>query len=143
MIISHQEFQDRIKQLVDVSITLLKWTSEYKQLYEKYKPSEVLNFNKYATSPIAKLLRFQSCSLFFDSVLNINTLLGKVQKDQVKKEISFFEFLNLQQSSSDKDKILIILDNELLKFQSHKLDKIRNKFIGHKDLSINFDPVTL
>lgn len=143
MITSNQELQDKIKQLVDVSTALLKWSAVYKRVYEKYKPADALEYNHYANSPFPTLLRFQSSMMFFDVLLNLNSLLCTIQKDPNKKEVSFFELLELLTSSTEKDQILIVLNDASKKFQDNKLDKFRNKFIGHKDLSINYDPVIL
>jgi hypothetical protein len=143
MIKEHKEFQDRIKQLVDISINLLKWANDYRDLYERFKPDKAVDKIKYANSPLSSFLRFQSRIIFLDVILNLNTLFCKVQKDSNKKEISFYELLELIPDSDDKKQISNILDSELVIFQKHKLDKIRNKFVGHKDLAITFDPITL
>jgi hypothetical protein len=140
----NQELQDRIKQLVDVSIGLLNWSLEYKKIYDKYLPAgSSKEITEYKTSPIPTLLRFQSSMMFFDVVQNVNTLLNPVQNNPDKKEISFFELFELLPSSSENNQVSDIINDLRKKLLDNKLDKIRNKFVGHKDLNINYDPVIL
>ena len=134
MITMNQELQDKIKQLVDVSISLLNWSDDYKNIYNNHRSSN---------SSLLTLVKFQSSMMFFDVILNLNTLLSPVQNNPDKKEISFFELLELLPSSSEKNQVSDIINDLRKKLLDNKLDKIRNKFVGHKDLSLNYDPVIL
>lgn len=139
-----ETLKNKIKQLVDVSASLLKWSEEYKYLYDKYRPSDNSEYTRnYANEPIPTLLRFQSTLMFFDVVLNINSLLSPIKQDPDKKEASFLELLEFLPQSNEKDQMVDLINNIRKMFLDNKLDKIRNKFVGHKDLNLKYDPMIL
>jgi len=133
------ELSDKIKQLLEVSLTLLRYASEFEKLYKKYKPSDKLSYDKYSKSKVPTLLRFFHCSFFFDALLNLNTLLKPLQKNPNKKELSFYELLNELNDSELKEKLLPLVNKLRDELTENNIDKFRNKFVGHKDLSTSID----
>jgi hypothetical protein len=129
-----KKLSDRVKQLVDVTEQLLKYSKELKVLHDKYCPQETIKNNEYLTSEIPTVLRFLHVLFFFDALLNINTLLDKLDIVEDKKEQSFYELVELITDITKKNEIIAELDTLRNKLQLNNLDKFRHKLVAHKDI---------
>ncbi len=131
---------DKVKQLVNVSNGLLQFSKRFEDLHNQYLPKEHSEVIKYKTHEIVMLLRLQHCLYFFDVLLNLNSLLRYRQDDVNKKEISFFELLDLIPALDQKDEIKKTLNELRRKLKDNKMDVLRHKFDAHKDYTLAFDP---
>jgi len=124
---------DRINQLIDVTDELILYLKQCEQLYKKYRPNESSSYTQYATSEIPSMMRFLHCMFFYDVLLNINTLLDKVDKDLNKKEQSIYELSEFLQDEFIKEEILNKADSLRFKFENYSLHIFRHKLDAHKD----------
>jgi hypothetical protein len=133
---------EQIKQLTDLTNTLLEYSKRFMKLYEDYKPTSKLDRLKYDNSGLTLNLRFIHCLMFYDALLNLNSLSQPLQNDPNKKELSIFELAELETDLNKKDKILLECKAIRNLFESNDLHKWRNKFIAHKDINSTGDPFT-
>lgn len=139
-----EKLADRIKQLIDISTGLLNYSIKLKELHDKCVPKgNSIIRNEYKTSEISILIRFLHCTFFYDVVMNLNTLLEKVQKDPDKKEQSFFELANIIDNEEKKKNFEDELKKLRQDFEDKNLHKRRNKFIGHKDINVAGDTIVM
>ncbi|MEJ5305853.1 MAG: hypothetical protein WHV63_07890 [Ignavibacteria bacterium] len=135
-----QILADRIKQLINISQTLLDYCTKFKELNYKYFPNlkqlNYLDFN----FKFSILLRFLQNMFYYDALLNLNTILALHQKDQNKKELSIFELIELETDTNLKEKLKIEAEELRNKLESKNLHKWRNKYVAHKDLINAGDP---
>jgi hypothetical protein len=124
----------RIKQLINITQTLLVYTNKFRELHDKYLPEPVMERHKYKTSEISMALRFLHCSFFYDALLNLNTILAPLQKDPNKKEQSIFELIDLELDQKAKDELLSKANEFRKQFEENNLHKWRHKLVGHKDI---------
>jgi hypothetical protein len=96
-LVDKSDLEDKIKQLIDISIALLNWSRKFYNIYVKNKPDDISLIAEYINSPKVKLLALLSNLYFFDSLLNLNSLLFPS-----KKEISFLEYQKLIKDNSIK-----------------------------------------
>lgn len=123
---------DRINQLIDVTEELILYLKQCEHLYKKYRPNESAHAD-YAISEIPSMLRFLHSMFFYDVLLNINTLLDKVDKDPNKKEQSIYELSEFLQDEFIKEEILNKSDSLRFKFENYNLHIFRHKLAAHKD----------
>lgn len=138
-LLKFKEIQNRINGLYLRTHALLYWYKEYKNLYYDLIPSDNLAAQNYYKNNLIKLLPFFGNLLFADVILNINTLLSKYHKNDEKKELSLYEYID----SIETDKKIIMqkkIDEIVIEFDKCYLNIIRNKIIGHKDLYTSGDP---
>lgn len=125
---------DRIKQLNDISHTLLKYAEKIRDLHDNYLPKTEIEKQYYKTSEIPMSLRFLQCTFFFDALLNLSTILSPLQKDLNKKEQSLFELVELESNQNIKDNLLLYVNKIRKQFENKNLHKWRNKYVAHKDI---------
>ncbi len=129
----------KIKQLVNVTKELLNYSQRIKELHNKYLPQNPDEAVEYKLHEIPTLLRLQHCLYFYDVLLNLNSLLATKKNKIDKKEISFFELLELTTPSKQKDDVENILIGLREKITDNKMKFFRDKLSGHKDYSLNID----
>jgi len=131
-----EKLADRIKQLINITQTLLVSSKKLRKLHDKYRPKTgiVIEKQKYTTSEIVMVLRFLHCSFYYDALLNLNTVLSPLQKDTNKKEQSIFELIDLEIDQTNKNDLWSKANEFKKQFEENNLHKWRNKFVGHKDI---------
>jgi len=129
-----EKLADRIKQLINITQTLLVYSNKFRELHDKYLPGSAMERQKYITSEISMAIRFLHCSFFYDALLNLNTILSPLQKNPDKKEQSIFELIDLEADSANKEDLLSKANEFRKKLEENNLHKWRNKFVAHKDI---------
>lgn len=129
-----EKLADRIKQLINITQTLLVYSSKFRELHDIYIPVTEMERLIYKTSEISMALRFLHCSFFYDALLNLNTILAPLQKDPDKKEQSIFELIDLELDQKAKDELLSKANEFRKQFEENNLHKWRHKLVGHKDI---------
>lgn len=142
MEIKKEILADRIKQLIDVSQTLIENSEKLKQLQETYLQPipNVIERHKFKVSEIPMMLRFLHCTFFYDALLNLTTLLKPVKENPDRKEISFFELIELEDDLNKKNTLLADVNSLNDKLVQSKLVLFRHKLVAHKDISNSGDP---
>jgi hypothetical protein len=138
-----EKLADRIKQLVNITQTLLFYSDKFRELYDKYLPATAMERQRYDTSEISMAIRFLHCSLFYDVLLNLNTMLSPIQKDPDKKEQSLFELIDLETNQLKKENLLSKANEFRKQLEENNLHKWRNKLVGHKDIENAGDTVVM
>lgn len=138
-----EKLADRIKQLVDISSTLIMYSQKFKELHNRYLPKTLLDQQKYKTSEISLILRFLNSSFCYDALLNINSILSQFQRDPEKKEQSIFELIELEDDPKKKSKLLNVANSFREKLEKKNLHKWRHKFVAHKDIESAGDTVIM
>ncbi len=124
----------RIKQLINITETLLLYAQKLKELHDKHLPNKNIGINEYKPGIIPLMLRFLHCTLFYDALLNLNTLLQPFQRDLNKKEQSIFELIELGIDSSRKNESLETANELRKKLEDKNFHNWRHKLVGHKDI---------
>lgn len=126
---------NRITQLIDITKGFLYYSKELKNLHDKFLPEDIYEKDRYRKSEIPLMLRMLHNSFFFDALLNLNSILSKVQKDVNKKEQSIFELIELESDANQKNRLLQAAEKFSASLKEKNLDKWRHKLVGHKDIN--------
>ncbi len=129
---------DKIKQLIDVSLILIEYCKKLKQLDSKYVElkQSVIERQEFKASEIPTILRFLHCTFFFDALSNLNTSLEPFQKEPCKKEISFFELIEVENDKMRKETIVRDIKYLREQLKNRKLTHLRNKYVAPIDLFV-------
>jgi len=129
-----EKLADKIKQLINITESLLLYAKQLKELNNKYLPTNIICKSKYSSENIPLMLIFLHCTFYYDALLNLNTLLQPLQKDINKKEQSIFELIEMESDTERKNNLLETANELKKKLKDKNLDKWRNKLVGHKDI---------
>lgn len=134
-----EKLAERIKQLIGVTQQLLFYSLKLKELHDKHVPTNPIKSDQYKKSEIPMMLRFLHCTLYFDALLNLNTLLSPFQKDPTKKQQSIFELIDTEIDINRKNDLFKKANELRKKLKDKNLDKFRHKLVGHKDIENAID----
>lgn len=129
-----EKLADRIKQLINISYTLISFLKRLQKLHDKYLPNTALDRHEYKISEIPMLIRFLNCTFYYQMILNLNTILSPLQKNVNKKEQSIFELIDLETDVNKKAELLESANRFRDLLESKELHLLRHKLIAHKDL---------
>jgi hypothetical protein len=130
---------DRIKQLINVTKELLLKAQGLQSSHDRYLPASLKESSFYKNSEIALLARFLHTTFYYDALLNLNTILNRIQKKQDKKEQSIFELIEYETDQGRKNKLSTKATELIIKLEAKNLHKWRNKLVGHKDIGVAGD----
>lgn len=132
---NNKNLSNKTKYLINVCESFILFAERIKRLHNKYIPNDKeLIKNNYMFSDIPIILRLLHNIFFFDTVLNLKSLLVPAEKNKTRKEQSIFELINLDKDVNTKKEKLSIAEKIKEKYSISFLPEFRNKLVAHKDL---------